>query len=151
AAAFGGADIGQHPHHRGHQGIHVSIDPKDPNATPKVARQPNSFVYRFVPNNPRDLSRGGKMQALQVTINGQPLVFGNAPFDDTFSDAQLRLHTPGKSYPAAWVTVHDTDIQGFVAFDANKAAKTAKATPFKRPENVAYLPDGKFRTFFFSP
>jgi secreted PhoX family phosphatase len=89
------------------------------------------------------------MQALQVTINRQPLVFGSDAFADTFSDAQLQLHTPETSYPAAWVTLHDTDVQGFAAFDANLAAKAAKATPFKRPENVAYLPNGKFRTFFF--
>jgi secreted PhoX family phosphatase len=47
--------------------------------------------------------------------------------------------------------VHDTDVQGFAAFNANLAAKAAKATPFKRPENVAYLPNGTFRTFFFDP
>ena len=38
------------------------------------AKNPNSFVYRFVPLNPSDLSRG-KLQALQVSINGNPVVF----------------------------------------------------------------------------
>src|SRR5262249_28262443 len=33
----------------------------------------------------------------------------------------------------------------------NAAAKTAHATPFKRPENLAWLPGGDFRTFFFCP
>src|SRR5262249_33319648 len=37
------------------------------------------------------------------------------------------------------------------AFDANAAAKTAGATPFKRPENAQFLPGSDFRTFFFDP
>jgi hypothetical protein len=36
-------------------------------------KQPNSFVYRFLPNDPTDLARGGKLQALQVTVDGTPL------------------------------------------------------------------------------
>jgi len=32
-------------------------------------------VYRLVPYNRRDLSKGGRLQALQVSINGQPVVF----------------------------------------------------------------------------
>jgi hypothetical protein len=30
----------------------------------KTARQPNSFVYLFVPSNKRDLSKGGKLYAM---------------------------------------------------------------------------------------
>lgn len=30
------------------------------------------------------------------------------------------------------------------------AAKAAGATPFKRPENMAWLPGEEFRTFFFA-
>jgi hypothetical protein len=132
-------------------GTSVSINPNDANASPKVARQPNSFVYRFVPKERTNLSLGGKMQALQATIDGQPVIFGNDAFADTWSPVQVKLHTLGSSYPMTWVTIHDTDVDGFAAFDANLAAKAAKATPFKRPENVAFLPDGKFRTFFFCP
>jgi hypothetical protein len=44
------------------------------------ARQPNSFVYRFVPVDSTNLSAGGQLQALQVTIEGHTLRF-NDPGD----------------------------------------------------------------------
>ncbi|HEY3663184.1 MAG TPA: alkaline phosphatase PhoX [Chthoniobacterales bacterium] len=110
------------------------------------AKNPNSFVYRFVPTNKTDLTQG-KLQALQVSINGEPVVFH--PEGDTLSQNQLDLHTPGTTYPVTWVTIHDTAIDGTAAFDANAAAKTAGATPFKRPENGQFLPGSGFRTFFF--
>lgn len=133
-------------------GVNVSVNPDDPNATPKVAKQPNSFVYRFVPYVVTDLSQGGKLQALQVSIDGAPLVFHAAdPFGDVHSPLQQRLHTPGSSFPVQWVTIHDTAVDGTAAFDANAAAKAALATPFKRPENAKFLPGGNFQTFFFSP
>jgi Bacterial protein of unknown function (DUF839) len=132
-------------------GLRVNVDPNDP-ASPKQAALPNSFIYRFVPNNPADLSQG-KLQALQVSIDGQPLVFvpSNAvtPFGDVFSDNQLKLHTLGTTWPVQWVTVHDTAVDGTGAFDANAAAKAAGATPFKRPENLAFQPGSGFQTFFF--
>src|SRR5206468_1201862 len=66
-------------------GVSVNVDPNDPNS-PKVAKQPNSFVYRFVPYNVSDLSQGGKLQALQVSINGNPLVFhADDPVGDVFA------------------------------------------------------------------
>jgi hypothetical protein len=120
--------------------------------SPKKARQPNSFVYRFVPVDEHDLGKGGKLQALQVSVDGQPLVFHAAdPARDVFSDAQLKLHTPGSSWPTTWVTVHDTAVDSTAPFSANAAAKAAGATPFKRPENMAFLPGSGFRTFFFDP
>jgi secreted PhoX family phosphatase len=70
---------------------------------------------------------------------------------DIFSENQLKLHTLGTSWPCRWVTVHDTDADGFAEFNANSAAKTAGATPFKRPENAAFLPGSGFDTFFFDP
>ncbi|HJX97953.1 MAG TPA: alkaline phosphatase PhoX [Chthoniobacterales bacterium] len=115
-------------------------------------KNPNSFIYRFVPKNPNDLS-AGKLQALQVSINGTPLTFVpvNAanPTGDVLSDNQLKLHTIGTSWPVRWVTIHDTDVNGTAAFDANAAAKTAGATPFKRPENGQFVPDSKFQSFVF--
>jgi hypothetical protein len=39
----------------------------------QFGRNPNSFVYRFVPTSPDDLTQG-KLQALQVSINGSPVV-----------------------------------------------------------------------------
>lgn len=132
-------------------GTFVNVDPNDPNS-PKTARQPNSFVYRFIPKDPADLSQGGVLQALRVKIEDEPIVFNaNDPVGDTFALAQLQLHTPGTSYPVDWVTVHDTAVDGFASFGANAAAKAAGATPFKRPENAQFLPGSGFQTFFFDP
>src|SRR5262249_33176481 len=84
---------------------------------------------------------------------GFPLVFVpvNAanPFGDVFSINQLKLHTLGTSWPVTWVTIHDTDLDGNAAFDANAAAKAHNATPFKRPENLQFLPGSGFNTLFF--
>ena len=116
-------------------------------------RNPNSFVYRFVPLDPTDLTRG-KLQALQVSINGNPIVFvpvdATHPNGDTRSENQRLLHIVGASYPVQWVTVHDTEVNGTGPFDANAMAKAAGATPFKRPENGQFQPGSHFRTFFFT-
>ena len=110
------------------------------------AKNPNSFVYRFVPTNTADLTQG-KLQALQVLIDGQALVY--VPTGDTLSENQLRLHTVGTHYPVRWVTVHDTALDGTDPFDANALAKLAGGTPFKRPENGQFQPGSGFRTFYF--
>ena len=132
-------------------GTSVNIDPTDP-TSPKAGRNPNSFVYRFVPKNPDDLSFG-KLQALQVSI-GEPVRFVpvNAanPTGDVFSQNQLNLHTLGTSWPVRWVTVHDTEVDGTAAFDANAAAKSAGATPFKRPENAVFQPNSNFKVIYFT-
>ena len=120
--------------------------------TPKTARQPNSFVFRFDPYNREDLSAGGRLYSLQVFIDGAPLMFHAAdPVGDVFADAQLQLHTPGSSWPVRWLLLHDTAVDGTAAFDANALAKTKGATPFKRPENAKFLPGSGFDTFFFCP
>jgi Bacterial protein of unknown function (DUF839) len=115
-------------------------------------RNPNSFVYRFVPVSPDDLTHG-KLQALQVSINGSPVVFvpvdDQNPNGDTRSENQLLLHTVGASWPVQWVTLHDTEIDGTDPFDANALAKELGATPFKRPENGQFQPGSHFQTFFF--
>jgi len=115
-------------------------------------RNPNSFVYRFVPVDPSDLTHG-KLEALQVSINGNPLVFvpvdDQHPFGDMLSNNQLLLHTVGASWSVHWVTLHDTEVDGNAPFDANAAAKLLDATPFKRPENGQFQPGSHFRTFFF--
>ena len=115
-------------------------------------RNPNSFIYRFVPTSPDDLTHG-KLQALQVSINGNPIVFvpvdAGHPNGDTRSQNQLLLHTVGASWPVQWVTVHDSAINGTNPFDANALAKAAGATPFKRPENGQFQPGSHFRTFVF--
>ena len=115
-------------------------------------RNPNSFIYRFVPTSPDDLTHG-KLQALQVSISGNPIVFvpvdAGHPNGDTRSQNQLLLHTVGASWPVQWVTVHDSAINGTNPFDANALAKAAGATPFKRPENGQFQPGSHFRTFVF--
>ena len=115
-------------------------------------RNPNSFVFRFVSTSPDDLTHG-KLQALQVSINGNPLVFvpvdTGHPNGDTRSENQLLLHTVGASWPVQWVTIHDTEVDGTDPFDANALAKAAGATPFKRPENGQFQPGSHFRTFLF--
>jgi len=140
-------------------GTSVPVDPAN-SSSPKNARNPNSFVYRFVPYDPTNLLVGGKLQALQVSIDGTPLTFvpvnASHPTGDVFSEAQLKLHTLGSSWPVRWITIHDTGILDPneaqpAAFDANKAAKDGGATPFKRPENVQFLPGSGFHTFFFDP
>ena len=138
-------------------GTSVGVDPSNP-SSPKNARNPNSFVFRFVPYDPTNLFVGGKLEALQVSIDDTPLKFvpvdATHPNGDVFSDAQLKLHTPGTSWPVRWVTVHDTGLLDPsdpppTAYDANLAAKNAGATPFKRPENAQFLPGSGFKSFVF--
>jgi hypothetical protein len=118
--------------------------------SPVAARQPNSFVYVFIPKNRSDLSEGGRLLAMRVFIDRAPIAFHQSdPVGDTFSDSQLKLNTPGTIWPFDWVTVHDTDTDGSAPFDANARAKAAGATPFKRPENLAFQPGKNFKTFFF--
>ena len=116
------------------------------------ARQPNSFVYRFIPKDPRDLKVGGKLQVLQVTSlrTGAPIVFHTGQSDgDILSDDMLDLHTYGKVFDTKWITIHDTDLQGFASFSSNVLAKGAGGTPFKRPENGQFKPGSGFREFYF--
>lgn len=133
-------------------GTSASNDPNDINGATKVARQPNSYVFRFVPANNKDLSQGGRLEALQVSVDGQPLVFGGTSaqqvFDDVWSVKQAALHS-GTSFPARWITIHDTAASA-TPFDCNLTARAAGATPFKRPENGAFKPDGTFKTFYFT-
>jgi hypothetical protein len=115
------------------------------------AKQPNSFVFRFVPVRPDDLHRG-KLQALQVISlrTGQPIAFhpGQADADATSPDV-ADLHSYGNRFETHWITLHDTAIDGTAPFDANAIAKARMATPFKRPENGAFRPGSQFREFVF--
>lgn len=121
----------------------------------KNARQPNSFVYRFVPKDKTNLALGGKLQALQVMnlTRTAPIVFHAGQADaDILSQDVKDLHTYNYFFKTSWVTVHDTDVDGFVDFDATAAAKTVLATPFKRPENGLFRPatPNQFGQFFFT-
>jgi len=126
----------------------------DNGATTKV-KQPNSFVYRFKPRAPGDLNLG-VLQALQVSVDGKPITFNGADAASRRSDALgsdiARLHS-GERLRSAWVTVHDTgdgtDPAKIAPFAANAAAKTAGATPLKRPENGKFVPGTDFKSFIF--
>jgi hypothetical protein len=115
------------------------------------ARQPNSFLYRFVPTHRSDLT-SGKLQVLQVTSlrSGQPIVFHPGQADaDILSDDVKDLHTYGKVFHTRWITIHDTAADGTSPFGANALAKAQGGTPFKRPENGQFRPGSGFREFYF--
>jgi hypothetical protein len=112
-------------------------------------KQPNSFVYRFKPDDPSNLSRG-KLQALQIAVDGTAITFhSDSARDDALGEAIARLHS-GEKLRARWVTIHDTGEDGTDPFSANAAAKAAGATPLKRPENGKFVPGTDFRSFVFT-
>jgi hypothetical protein len=116
------------------------------------AKQPNSFVYRFVPKDRKDLTKGGSLQALQVISlrSGKPIVFHAGQADaDILSDDVKDLHTYDKVFDTRWVTIHDADADGMTPFDANALAKGRGATPLKRPENGQFRPGTRFGEFYF--
>jgi hypothetical protein len=113
-----------------------------------VAKIPNSFLYRFVPNVAGNLS-SGKLQVLQalnaagspITVESQTAL--NAP-------DQFARHSFGNVFSTKWITIHDTAVDGTTPFNANTLAKAAHGTPFKRPENGVFQPGSHFRDFFFT-
>jgi hypothetical protein len=118
----------------------------------KHAKQPNSFVYRFTPMDKTDLTKGGKLEALQIMdASSQPIIFHDGQADaDIKSQGMKDLHTYGKSLKTKWVMIHDTGKDGTDPYDANKIAKANGATPFKRPENGLFRPGSNFKEFVFS-
>jgi hypothetical protein len=78
---------------------------------------------------------------------GQPIVFQTA---SALTQDMKDLHTYGNVFDTKWVTIHDTAVDGFAAFNANALAKTKLATPLKRPENGVFRPGSQFREFFFT-
>jgi hypothetical protein len=108
---------------------------------------PNSYVYRFVPADKTDLAKGGSLQALQIKRpNGSPATA--AQLQANPSDSFIAsLHTYGTSFDTRWVTIHTGTTE---AFDATGAAKSAGATPLKRPENGVFRPGTDFREFYFT-
>ncbi|MGI8622072.1 MAG: hypothetical protein ACR2NB_00985, partial [Solirubrobacteraceae bacterium] len=121
------------------------------NGTATRVKQPNSFLFRFKPDTPGDLSKG-TLQALQVSVDGRPMVFhttGTGPRDDALGPDIARLHS-GERLETTWVTVHDTAVDGTSSFNANQKAKDFRATPFKRPENGKFVPESDFRSFVFT-
>jgi len=114
-------------------------------------KQPNSFLYRFLPDDPSDLTQGGKLQALQVIVNGSALKFtpGN-PDADINSPGFVALHNYSSVWPTKWITIATTISSApFPGADDNALAKAAGATPFKRPENGVFRPGSNFTEFWF--
>ena len=118
----------------------------------KNAKQPNSFVFRFVPLDKTDLTKGGKLQALQIsTADEKPIVFTKDNLDgDILSDGMKQHYSYGTSLKTKWVLVHDTAKDGTTPFKANDLAKAALATPLKRPENGVFRPGSDFKQFYFT-
>ncbi|EWT02195.1 phosphatase [Intrasporangium oryzae NRRL B-24470] len=108
---------------------------------------PNSYLYRFVPTDRTDLTKGGALQALQITRpTGSPATAAELqanPSDEFIT----QLHTYGTSFATAWITIHTGTDE---AFGATAAAKAAGATPLKRPENGVFRPGTDFREFYFT-
>lgn len=113
-----------------------------------TAKQPNSFVYRYVPRRRGDL-HNGRLEALQVLApSGQPITVESQAA--LMAPDQVLLHSYGNQLDTRWVVVHDTAADGTAPFNANAAGKAAHATPFKRPENGAFRPGSKFTEFEFT-
>ena len=112
-----------------------------------TAKVPNSFLYRYVPRHPGDLLNG-RLQVLQV-LNAANAPITKASQTPLSSPDQIALHTYGASFDTRWVTIHDTATDGTTPFNVNALATAAGATPFKRPENTAFRPDGTFRQWYF--
>ena len=72
-----------------------------------TAKIPNSFLFRYVPDSPGDLTNG-KLQVLQVlnNVNHQPIT--QTTQTPLHSADQVALHVYGSSFEANWVTIHDT-------------------------------------------
>jgi hypothetical protein len=107
---------------------------------------PNSYVYRYLPDDRTALNAGGTLQALQVRrADGSPVTFAQLSANPS-SPVISALHTYGRSFATRWVTVHS----GTGVFDATAAAAAASATPFKRPENGMFRPGTDFHQFYFT-
>ncbi len=113
-----------------------------------VAKQPGSFIYRYVPAHRGDLGNG-KLQVLQVrNAAGSPITFESQAVLD--APDQVALHAYGSTFDTQWITIHDTATDGTTSFAANPLAKAVHATPFKRPENGVFRPDTGFGEFYFT-
>ncbi|MFO1033006.1 MAG: hypothetical protein U1E15_02565 [Hyphomicrobiales bacterium] len=118
----------------------------------KHAKQPNSFVYRFVPADKTDLTKGGKLEVLQIAgKDGAPVLFNKGKNDDDIlSQGVADQYTYGNQLKTKWVVVHDTASDGTAIFNANDLAKAKGGTPLKRPENSQFRPGTDFTEYYFT-
>ena len=110
------------------------------------ARQPNSYLFRYVPKNRVTSSTASCRRCACCNESGEPITFASQ--EALNSPDQVALHTYGKSFKTRWITIHDTATEGNAPFVAGPLAKAAGATPFKRPENGASSP-APASSFFF--
>jgi len=128
--------------------VWILDDTSGPAKGTTTAKQPDGYVYRYVPKHPGDFAHG-RLQALQVLDDaGQPITFESQSALN--SPDQVALHTYGKTFRTRWITIHDTATDGNATpFESDQLAHSAHATPFKRPENGLFRPGVGFRQFFF--
>jgi hypothetical protein len=109
-------------------------------------KKPNSYIYRFVPTDKTDLTKGGTLQALQVLRkDGTPITA--AQLSANPSDPIITaLHTYGTTLNTTWVKVSP----GTTPYASTALAAAAGATPFKRPENGVFRPGSNFGEFYFT-
>ena len=112
------------------------------------AKRPNSFIYRFLPVDSGDLTKGGQIQALQVLKDNTPITWDDGA--SVTSPAYVALHQYHTSYDTKWITIATTNAASALPGpDDNALARAAHATPFKRPENGLFRPGSKFKEFYF--
>ena len=108
------------------------------------AKQPNSFVYRFVPNDPRDLTKGGKLQALQVEslAHGQPIAF--------HAGAGRRRHHVGRHEGPAHLR-HSRSRRTGSRSTTPPPTAPRRSTPTRSPRRAGGTPFKRRRTAQFRP
>src|SRR5262245_36154900 len=122
-------------------------------ATENSARQPNGFLYRFVPYDKTDFKAGGQLQVLAVKSKrheGDIVFHAGQIAADINADDVSDLHTYGLIFETHWITIHDAKMCPPAAPDANALAKQMGGTPFKRPENGIFRPGTSFGEFYFT-
>ena len=120
----------------GYEGIHndklgnliIVEDTGGGNVTPSGSSSRTRSCTASCRTHAGDLTKG-KLQVLQISVNGTPVVFHStatdgaaAALDDAMGENILAIHS-GQSQQAKWVTIHDTAVDGTAPFDANAAAK----------------------------
>jgi secreted PhoX family phosphatase len=62
----------------------------------------------------------------------------------------VSLHQYGTTFATNWIDISTTtSATPLPGADDNALAKAAGATPFKRPENLAFRPGSKFKELYF--
>ena len=116
------------------------------------SKQPNSFVYRFVPNRPRRPD-AGRPAAGAAGDQRQPSdrLLARRPTTPTSSARTSPTCTP-TARPSPPAGSPSTTPRPTAARRSTRTplAKAAGGTAFKRPENGVFAPDGSFRDFYFT-